>query len=96
MDETELLFPLEDEMEAVKAEVTNEINAENKKLADEIKKQKSIFDKKAADVSETIKENAERLAYIREMVKKHDEELAELQKMLNANTQMLREKAKFN
>lgn len=93
MDENELLFPLENEMEAVKADITNEINTANKQLADEIKKQKSIFDKKADDVSKTIKENGEQLAYIREMVKKHDEELAELQKMLNANTQMLRDMA---
>ena len=93
MDENELLFPLEDVSESVKTDFANEIDAENKKLADEIKKQRSVFDEKADDLRKTIKENGERLEHIREMVKKHDEELAELQKMLDANTRMLREKA---
>ena len=107
MDETELLFPLEDEMETVKADVTNEINAANKQLADEIKMQKTIINDKCRSVDEQAKRNAAELAELnrrldknwedilklQEMMAQNDKGIEEVKAILAKNSQMLRDKA---
>ena len=109
-NDVELLFPMEDisnEIASAKDGITKEFEAADLQLANEIKTQKTIFDKKYLSVDEQTKRNAAELAELnrrddknwenilklQEMMAQNDKGIEEVKEILAKNSKLLREKA---
>lgn len=85
MNDTKVMPAADDitaEITSAKIEIEEEINTANQKLADAIKEQEDILDKRCASIDEKIKQNAD--------------ELKEIRQILDENWKMLRQKASFH